>query len=83
MESLFFLPEMYPNVNIKEKYVSLEKPPDDPDSVAIRHPKAHQLACTINADTGVVDIKQGKLTTRIEIPRGPINVTYFNTTITE
>lgn len=79
MESLFFLPDVYPNVNIKEKCVSYEKPPNDPASVAIKHPDAHQLACTINADNGVVEIRQGKLTTTLEIPRGPINVTYYNT----
>lgn len=48
MESLFFLPEVYLNVNIKEKCVSYEKPPDGPASVAIKHPDAHQLACTIS-----------------------------------
>ena len=83
MESLFFLPELYPNVNINEKCVSLEKPPDNPDSVAIKHPDAHQLACTINRENGIVEIKQGKLTTTLEVARGPINVTYYNTSKAE
>ena len=83
MESLFFLPDVYPIVNIKEKCVSLEKPPDNPDPVAIKHPDAHQLACTINTENGIVEIKQGKLTTTLEVARGPINVTYYNTHKTE
>lgn len=79
MESLFFLPKVYPIVNIKKKFVPYEKPPDNLEWVAIKHPDAHQLACTINADNGIVAIKQGDLTTTLEIPRGPINVTYYNT----
>jgi len=83
MESLFFLPKLYPIVNIKERYVSSEKPPDNPDSVAIKHPDAHQLACTINRENGIVEIKQGKRTTTLEVARGPINVTYYNTSKTK
>ena len=83
MESLFFFFFFYPFVNIKEFFVSLEKPPDDHGAIAIKHPKAHQLACTINPENGIIKIKQGKLTTTLEVARGPINVTYYNANKTE
>ena len=83
MESLFFLPSVYPFVNIKEFFVSLEKPPDDLGAIAIKHPNAHQLACTINTENGIIKIKQGKLITTLKVSRGPIDVTYYSANKTE
>ena len=76
LESLFFLPSMYPNVNTNGKTVSLEKPQDEHQSIPIKHPNAHQLACTVNEDDGLVEIKQGKYVTTLLISPGPVGVKY-------
>lgn len=76
LESLFFLPSMYLNVNTNSKTVSLEKPQDEHQSIPIKHPNAHQLACTVNEDDGLVEIKQGKYVTTLLISPGPVGVKY-------
>lgn len=76
LESLFFLPSMYPNVNTNSKTVSLEKSQDEHQSIPIKHPNAHQLACTVNEDDGLVEIKQGKYVTTLLISPGPVGVKY-------
>lgn len=76
LESLFFLPSMYPNVNTDNDIVSSEKPQDEHQPIPIKHPNAHQLACTVNEDDGLVEIKQGKYVTTLLISPGPVGVKY-------
>lgn len=76
LESLFFLSLMYPNVNGNGNVVSSKKPPDGHQSIPIKHPNAHQLACTVNEDDGLVEIKQGKYVTTLVISPGPVGVKY-------
>jgi len=42
----------------------------------IKHPDAHQLACTVNEQEGCIEIVQGKNITLLKTPPGPIEVTY-------
>ena len=72
----YFLPTMYPNVNTDKDSVSIEKPPDIHQPIPAKHPDAHQLACTVNEDDGLVEIKQGKYVTTLAIPPGPISIKY-------
>lgn len=76
LESLFFLPTMYPNVNTNNDIVASEKPQDEHQPIPIKHPNAHQLACTVNEDDGLVEIKQGKYVTTLLISPGPVGVKY-------
>ena len=76
LETLFFLPNMYPNVNANKDCVSVEKPPDIHQPIHVKHPDAHQLACTVNEDDGLVEIKQGKYVTTLAVPPGPISIKY-------
>lgn len=76
LETLFFLPTMCPNVNTNNDNVSIEKPPDNHHLIPIKHPDAHQLACTVNEDDGLVEIKQGKCITTLVIPPGPVGIKY-------
>lgn len=76
LETLFFLPTMYPNVNTNKDSVSVEKPPDIHQPIPVKHPDAHQLACTVNEDDGLVEIKQGKYVTTLAVPPGPISIKY-------
>lgn len=76
LESLFFLHSVYPNVNADYKSVSGKKPSDEHQPIFIKHPNAHQLACTVNEDDGLVEIKQGKYVTTLVISPGPIGVKY-------
>ena len=71
-----FLPNMYPNVNANKDCVSVEKPPDIHQPIHVKHPDAHQLACTVNDDDGLVEIKQGKYVTTLAVPPGPISIKY-------
>lgn len=50
LETLFFLLSVYPNVNTNDNSVSVKKPPGEHQSIPIKHPNAHQLACTVNED---------------------------------
>lgn len=79
LESLFFLPEVYPNVNTNQKDVSHEKSRDTHLPIQVKHPNAHQLACTVNEDNGLVEIKQGKNITTLVIPPGPVSIKYRTT----
>ena len=76
MESLFFLPDVYPNVNIDNDNVSTRKLSNEHQSIPIKHPNAHQLACTVNETEGLVEIKQGKYITTLVIPPGPVGIKY-------
>lgn len=76
LESLFFLPSVYPNVNTNDNNGSSKKPPDGHQTIPIKHPNAHQLACTVNEDDGLVEIKQGKYVTTLVISPGPVGVKY-------
>ncbi|MHC1695005.1 MAG: helix-turn-helix domain-containing protein [Eubacteriales bacterium] len=87
LETLFILPSVYPNVNIKEESETYEvstvapatHPPPKP-SVAkkvmkpVRHPSAHHIACSINEETGTVEIVDGRNITTLLVPAGPIEV---------
>ena len=42
----------------------------------IKHPKAHQLACTIDEQAGRIEIQQGKNITVLKIQPGPVDVIY-------
>lgn len=76
LETLFFLPSVYPNVNTSDNSVSVEKLPDNHHPIPVKHPNAHQLACTVNEDDGLVEIKQGKCITTLVITPGPIGIKY-------
>ena len=76
LETLFFLHSMYLNVNNDDDYVSVEKPSDVHKLIPIKHPNAHQLACAVNENDGLVEIKQGKCITTLVIPPGPISIKY-------
>lgn len=76
LETLFFLPSVYPIVNTNDISVSVKKPPGEHQPIPIKHPNAHQLACTVNEDDGLVEIKQGKCITTLVIPPGPVGIKY-------
>ena len=76
LDTLFFLPTMYPDVNANKDSVSIEKPPNTHQTIPVKHPDAHQLACMVNEDDGLVEIKQGNFTTTLVIPPGPISSKY-------
>ncbi len=42
----------------------------------IKHPDAHQIACTIDEQTGLIEIRQGKNITVLKTRPGPIKVLY-------
>lgn len=76
LESLFFLPTMYPNVNSSANDVAVKKPTGTHQPIPVKHPDAHQLACTVNEDDGLVEIKQGKYITTLVIPPGSVSIKY-------
>ena len=42
----------------------------------IKHPDAHQIACTIDEQNGQIEIHQGKNITVLKTQPGPIKVLY-------
>lgn len=76
LENLFFLPTMYPIVNTNKDIVPVKKSTDIHQPIPVKHPDAHQLACTVNEDDGLVEIKQGKFITTLAVPPGPISIKY-------
>ena len=87
LESLFILPTMEPIVNINEiisayKVRSVKLHDEQlPASNAgkrkmkpVRHPNAHQIACSIDEAAGTVEIVDGKNITMLIVPIGPIEV---------
>lgn len=76
LESLFFLPTVYPNVNTRNGFVSVGKSSGSHRLITVKHPEAHQLACTVDEDDGLVEIKQGKYITTLVIPPGPVSIKY-------
>lgn len=76
LENLFFLPTAYPIVNANKDIVPVKKSADIHQPIPVKHPDAHQLACTVNEDDGLVEIKQGKFITTLAVPPGPISIKY-------
>ncbi len=87
IDSLFILPSAYPNVNIHaecETYQASTELPTTPYqpklNIAkkvmkpVRHPSAHHIACSINEETGTVEIVDGINITTLFVPVGPIEV---------
>lgn len=70
------MPSVYPIVNTNDISVSVKKPPGEHQPIQIKHPNAHQLACTVNEDDGLVEIKQGKCITTLVISPGPVGIKY-------
>ena len=79
LETLFFLPSVYPNVNDYKDYVSVEKPSNIHQPIPVKHPDAHQLACTVKEDDGLDEIKQVKYVTTLDVPPGAISIKYRST----
>lgn len=76
VDSLFFLPKTYPNVNTNSKHETFKIQERLYQTVPVKHPEAHQLACTVNAHEGVVSIKQGDFMTTLHIPPGSVDVEF-------
>lgn len=87
LESLFILPVVEPIVNINRNILAYEarseKQIEEPSPALnvekrmlkpVRHPNAHQIACSIDEATGTVKIVDGKNITILFIPIGPIEV---------
>jgi len=72
IESLFILPNVYPNVNTKSKSISIKK--HNSSSKAIKHPYSHHIACKIDEITGEIEIVDGKNITTLFVPKGHIEV---------
>jgi len=76
LESLFFLPTAYPNVNTNIKCVSEKKSLDNHQPIFVKHPDAHQLACIVNEEDGLIEIKQGNYITTLVVPPGSVSIKY-------
>lgn len=76
LENLFFLLAVYPIINANKDIVPVKKSTDIHQPIPAKHPDAHQLACTVNEDDGLVEIKQGKFITTLTVPPGPIIIKY-------
>jgi len=87
LEALFILPEKYPNGNIYEANISfevhnvlsVEKIARNQNSEKkimkpVKHPDAHQLACGIDEEKGIIEIVAGKNVTTLFVPIGPIKI---------
>ena len=47
-----------------------------PDVRIIKHPDAHQIACTVDEISGQIEIRQGKNITLLKTRPGPVKVIY-------
>jgi len=84
LDTLFFLPCVYPNVNIGENVsankegcaLSIKRIICKPSSktVPVKHPKARQLACTMNEAEGLIEIVEGDNVTTLIVPPGLFEV---------
>lgn len=87
LETLFILTPVYPNVNIGEENATYEvstltptaHPPPKSNAAKkmmkpVRHPSAHHIACSINEETGTVEIVDGRNITTLFVPPGPIEI---------
>lgn len=87
LETLFILTSAYPNVNINEKSATYEATtitptahPPPTSNIAkkmmkpVRHPSAHHIACSINEETGTVEIVDGRNITTLFVPAGPVEI---------
>lgn len=92
MESLFILPKVEPNVNISvttsaQKNHQFSKTDEHPLTQdtrkrtlkPVKHPHAHQIACSVDEASGIVEIKRGKNVTLLSVPIGPIEVRHTTT----
>ena len=79
MDELFFLTSMYPIVNTYNCSSAKKELVGELNTRRIKHPKAHQLACTIDETDGRIDIRQGKCLTTLKIPPGKVDVSFSNT----
>lgn len=90
LESLFILPSAYLNGNTNEESQAYEvftaeptaQPPPKPKVAKklmkpVRHPSAHHIACSINEETGTVEIVDGRNITTLFVPAGPIEVRHM------
>ena len=87
LEALFILPQAEPKGNTThefEPYKNTELPYSLSHQASqrsatgklkpVRHPNAHQLACSINEEAGIIQILDGRNVTTLMIPVGPIEV---------
>lgn len=87
LEALFILPRVEPKSNTickNEPYKRNLAPYSSPHQASqcnaagklkpVRHPNAHQLACSINEETGIIQILNGRNVTTLIVPVGPIEV---------
>lgn len=87
LETLFILPQVEPKSNTADKHETY-KENEVPYSIThqasqrnatrklrpVRHPNAHQLACSINEEAGIIQILDGRNVTTLMVPVGPIEV---------
>lgn len=74
LDSLFYLPALYPIGNKNVKNISLKE--QEPSYRVIKHPNAHQKACTVNEQEGVLRIIEHDNLTTLQFPPGKVTVTY-------
>ena len=87
LETLFILPQVEPKSNTikecetfkrEEVPCSLTHQASQRSAIGklkpVRHPNAHQLACSINEEAGIIQILDGRNVTTLMIPVGPIEV---------
>lgn len=79
VEALFFFEAVSPIVNVSICSKAKKEQSGDINTRRIKHPKAHQLACTIDETDGRIDIRQGKFLTTLTIPPGKVDVSFSNT----
>jgi transcriptional regulator with XRE-family HTH domain len=87
LETLFILPEKYPNGNMHKDIISyrghnmlsirkeaLKQNAEKKIMKPVKHPNAHQLACKIDEKKGIIEIVVGKNVTTLFVPIGPIKI---------
>lgn len=77
IHALFILPKVSPIVNDINNIQSIGKHSGVPPPkimMPIKHPEAHQLACSIDEESGMVEIMCGRCVTTLLVPPGPIKV---------
>lgn len=76
LEASLFLPTAYLSINTIDNSISIKKPSSEHQPIQIKHPNAHQLACIVNEDDGLLEIKQGRCITTLIIPPGSVGIKY-------
>ena len=76
LETLFFLTNVSPNVNIESRNETNKSSLRRLSSktVPVKHPQAHQLACTMNESEGRIEIVEGDNITVLLVPPGSFEV---------